>query len=67
MGVKKKSDSNTSEDLEETEFHSVEDVIQLLDNIKKELKATKANTPPKLPELLLGLTSAVATLVEKLK
>ena len=42
-------------------------MVTLLEDMKSELKSTKSNKIERLPELLLGLTAAVQTLVTNLK
>ena len=63
----KKDKESSSTNNKFQDFKSVEDVENLLKEIKDNLKDCKENTPPNLPEMLLGLTNAVATLVTQLK
>ena len=65
--TKKNAAKANSDGPDEQEFHSVEEVEKLLRDIKDNLKGTKSNTPEGLPEMLMGLTAAVATLVSRLR
>ena len=69
MGAKAKTNKKTKEDSgnKEPDFKSVEEVEALLLGIKNSLKDCKENVPDKLPEMLIGLTAAVASLVTQLK
>jgi len=64
---RKNVSKNTYDGPEDQEFYSVEEVEKLLRNIKEQLKGTKSNTAEGLPDMLLGLTAAVVTLVFKLR
>ena len=65
MGPKSKKGKKDAS--KEVEFKSVEEIENLLKDIKNNLKETKDNVPSNLPEMLIGLTSAVAELVSQLK
>ena len=64
MGAKKNKDNEPPKDVS---FQSVEQVEALLLGIKDSLKKTTTNSPDNLPEMLMGLTAAVASLVAHLK
>ena len=69
MGRSKKDSGENPEEerLVVPRFSSVDDVISLLDRMKNDLMASKQGKVDKLPELLLGLSSAVSTLVDNLR
>ena len=64
----KKSKKNNTKVTKEPELKTVGEIETLLNDLKDNLKNTKDDAPPeKLPEILMGLTMAVASLVEKFK